>query len=436
MFDRFCQAMRGFAPFEARPHIAVALSGGADSLGLCLLAHDWVVRQGGRLTALTVDHGLRDGSDKEALKVADWMASRGIDHVILTWDGQKPETGLQQAARKARYRILENWCEENRVLHLLLAHHKEDQAETVLMRLQKKSGPVGLAGMSAITDRPFGRLLRPLLACSTDDLRRFLHQQGQDWIEDPSNRNTRFARARIRQSWDVLTGQGITPENLAQTASEMADIRIALEDSVARCLARAVTVCREGFASLKSELLTTYPDEISSRVLAATIRMVGCTDYSPNRDRVLKTLRALQKGQTRSLGGCQVVMHQGQLLVVRENPRNDLSCLVRANETVVWDRRFELLIHGQKGASACLAPLGEAGWAEIIRKQPDLRQKRLHLSVIRTLPALFDEEGVFQVPHLDYNSPDCPANRIGIEKVRFIPHNALTNAGFGLAVGR
>ncbi|HWT97274.1 MAG TPA: tRNA lysidine(34) synthetase TilS, partial [Terriglobales bacterium] len=209
----FAAAMSALGPFEPAPHIAVAVSGGSDSLALLVFLRDWLAPHGGRLTALSVDHGLRPEAAAECRQVGELIselnasgitAARGaawpaIDHHILTWQGAKPTTGLMAAARQARYRLLTAWCRAHDVLHLALAHHADDQAETVLMRADHGSGAAGLAGMSALLCRDGVRLLRPLLGWRKHDLTADLQRRGLSWIEDPSNRAQRFERVRWRQ---------------------------------------------------------------------------------------------------------------------------------------------------------------------------------------------------------------------------------------------
>ena len=154
----FKKLMADMGPFETQPHIAVAVSGGADSLCLALLAGRWAKRMDGKATALTVDHGLRDQSAEEALQVGRWLHSEGMDHDILDWQGPKPKTGIQAAARAARYGLMQAWCREQEVLHLALAHTQDDQAETFLLRLGAGSGADGLAAMTAIRETADVRL--------------------------------------------------------------------------------------------------------------------------------------------------------------------------------------------------------------------------------------------------------------------------------------
>ena len=181
----FAARIERLGPFERHPEIAVAVSGGPDSLALAILLDRWARRRGGRAIALTVDHGLREESAAEARRVGRWMRGRGIAHHILVWRGRKPKHGVQAAARDARYALLESWCRRHAILHLALAHHRDDQIETFLMRLGRGSGLDGLAAMPAIAERGGVRLLRPLLDIDKARLVASLAAMGQGWIEDP-----------------------------------------------------------------------------------------------------------------------------------------------------------------------------------------------------------------------------------------------------------
>jgi len=159
----FARLMAALGPYEERPRIAVACSGGPDSLALALLVHDWAEGCGGAATALIVDHGMRTASAAEAAQAARLLSIRDVASRILRRRGGRPARGVQVVARTARFALLTRWCAENDHLHLALAHHREDQAETVLLRLARGSGVDGLAAMAAIAETPSVRLLRPLL---------------------------------------------------------------------------------------------------------------------------------------------------------------------------------------------------------------------------------------------------------------------------------
>ena len=151
--------------------LAVAVSGGPDSMALLWLANRWARMAGAKLFAYSVNHDLRAAAQGELEVVAQYCRSIGLLHRALTWEGEKPATGLQAAARQARYDLLTQACRADQIDHLLLAHHLEDQAETLLMRIEKDSGPDGLAGMSSVSERDSIKLLRPLLSISKARLR-------------------------------------------------------------------------------------------------------------------------------------------------------------------------------------------------------------------------------------------------------------------------
>ena len=152
----------------------------------------------GQAWGLTVDHGLRRESADEARAIGSWLGTRGIPHDILRWVGPKPTSGIQEAAREARYRLLMAWCRDRFCLHLLTAHHLEDQIETHLIRRRAGSGIDGLAGMSAVRELSGCRLVRPLLAVSRERLAALLATEEQPFLRDPSNLNPVFERARLR----------------------------------------------------------------------------------------------------------------------------------------------------------------------------------------------------------------------------------------------
>ncbi len=185
--------------FEPSPHLAVAVSGGADSMALAVLAKEWADKKDGAITALHVDHKLRDSSTREAEITRERLTKLGIPCTILTWEHAAVTGNLQEEAREARYGLMRAWCKTNNVLHLLTAHHAGDQAETVAMRTLRGSGVEGLSGMPFMKFFPECRHIRPLLGVTHAELVALLQTKGVEWIEDPSNQNMDFDRVKIRQ---------------------------------------------------------------------------------------------------------------------------------------------------------------------------------------------------------------------------------------------
>jgi len=407
--------------FEARPAIAVAVSGGPDSLALILLAQRWARQRGGKTCALTVDHGLRPESAEEARTVAGWLASRAIPHEILVWAGDKPTSGIQEAAREARYRLLAQWCREHGVLHLLTAHHREDQVETHLIRRGAGSGIDGLAGMAAVRELPGCRLVRPLLAVSRARLRALLARAGQPFLRDPSNLNPAFERARLR-----LQGSDI-PERREDVAAELracGAARIERERVLDNLLARAVSLHPAGFATLETSALSGVEAELAERLLARVAASVGAARYPARRVRLARLRAGLmaRPDRARTLGGCRFVPWRGRLLVLREPEAASAPVRLEPGTNLLWDRRFAVDLAATVLSGFTLGYLGRGAVPEIAENGAG----DLPRLVYSTLPALWDEEGLAAVPHLGYRRAGVGA----LPRVFFRSENALTHAGF------
>jgi tRNA(Ile)-lysidine synthase len=314
----FTRLMRR-CPVRAGAPVAVAVSGGGDSMALLLLAARWASDNGHPLTALTVDHGLRADSAAEAALVGRWLAGRGIAHVVLRWQGNKPASGLQEAARTARYDLMADWAARNGVADLLLAHQQDDQAETMIMRLMRGSGISGLAAMRSVSMRGGLRLHRPLLPVSRARLRTTLGVFGQEWIEDPSNEQLRFARPRVRR---LVTALGEGPR-LAALAEEFARLDALLDAAAARLggalVSRAgaeVSVDRPGFR--------TAPEPVAGRLLRTLIGEIGGADFAPRSDRLSRAFARIRSEEARpafTLGRCRFKTRGNVLVVAREGHR-------------------------------------------------------------------------------------------------------------------
>jgi tRNA(Ile)-lysidine synthase len=225
------EAKRLFADWKAAPAIVLAVSGGPDSIALMWLAARWRrgLTRGPRLIAVTVDHGLRAEAAREARDVKRLARALDLPHRTLRWTGIKPNTGLPAAARSARYRLLAQAARENRATHILTAHTRDDQAETLLMRLLRGSGIAGLAAMARVTERDGLLLARPFLNVSKSQLIATLKKAKLDFADDPSNRDMNFTRPRIRNVMPVLAAEGGDARNLARLASRLARANQAVE---------------------------------------------------------------------------------------------------------------------------------------------------------------------------------------------------------------
>ena len=427
--------MRGVGPFERRPAIAVAVSGGADSLALALLCASWARRRGGTAVGLTVDHRLRPESGGEARRVKSWLKAHDMPHHILTWAGPAPATGIEAAARDARYALLNGWCRRHAVLHLLLGHHREDQAETYLMRLARGSGPIGLAGMSAVTETAHGRLLRPLLTVSRARLRRTLEVRRQPWIEDPSNQDIAFTRVRIRRSMPRLAAAGMTAEAIATATANAARLRSALETETARLLAEAAEIFPAGYGCLHLDPFERAPRMIAISALAAMVTCIGGRAYGPRTDRLdrlYEAIRGTGGWRGRTLSGCVIAPRHGHLLIAREPAKAIETVPLAAGDETIWDGRFRVRVARtpRVAADLRLGRLGEDGWARLVRADPSLKQTEIPAAARAALPAIRDRRGVVLVPSF----PNVRLTRRNLPAidVRFCPANPLAKSMFSV----
>lgn len=465
--DAFAGLMAPLGPFGPAPAMAVAVSGGADSLALAVLLHDWTRARGGSLVALTVDHGLRADSAAEARRVGEVLGGLGIRQVVLTWHGAKPTANVQAEARAARYDLLNTWCARHGWLHLALAHHRDDQAETLLLRLGRGSGLDGLAGMSAVICKGDLCLIRPFLTVPKSTLEITLRNRGIPWIEDPSNRDPRHARVRIRARMPALDAEGLTPPRLAATAAHLGRARNAIESQVAGLLARAASLHPAGFLWLDPGLIAEAPADVGLRAVSRALLAVGGRDYAPRLERLERLFARVRSGLTSgaTLGGCRILPRKRGLLLVREAqavPTVDLGPRTRT----LWDGRFDVVLGATRaGAPArlSLGPLGAENWRDLVAKRWPTsersrraapvarttpvaltklsRNRRVPLSqspvdtipraVMATLPAFRDDRGLYCVPQLDYWR--LPEARKMVKKCQYAPKNALTLPGFTVA---
>jgi len=272
-------AKRLFADWKAAPAIVLAISGGPDSIALMWLAARWrrALARGPRLIAVTVDHGLRSEAAREAREVKRLARMLDLPHRTVRWLGTKPKTVLPAAARSARYRLLGQVARANGATHILTAHTRDDQAETLLMRLLRGSGMVGLSAMARESERDGVLLARPFLNVSKSQLVATLQKAKIGFVEDPTNRDLNFTRPRIRALMPVLAAEGGDIRNLARLASRLARANAAVEamaDGAERYLAlreRESLRQRPDGKTFDAAVFAAMPEEIRIRLLLRAI---------------------------------------------------------------------------------------------------------------------------------------------------------------------
>lgn len=443
----FAALMDGIGGFESAPLLVVGVSGGADSMALLGLADEWARARDGRVVAVTFDHALRAESADEAASVAGWMADLGVEHRVERRTGLRPEHAVEEKARRARYDALIGACRTIGALHLLVAHHADDQAETVLLRLCRGSGPDGLAGMAPVRDLGPARLLRPLLGVPGRRLAATCRARGLPWLDDPSNLTDRFARGRLRLMGEVLGREGLDTATLTGVARRCAATRRFMDRALTGFAAEAASVSPFGFVRLdRARMIGAVRDgegaegELAIRLLARALAAVGGAEREPRRESVARLWRAIagpdwtragtDAGARRTLGGCLVApaaadgMPDG-ILICREHA----AALAAAPPSVDgrWDGRFAIEWGAMPGDSR-VAALGPGGWrrVEASRRPPDWM---VPPAARPSLPALWEPGGVVAV--VDFGL----GGAVATVSARFEPPNPLVASPFPVVSG-
>src|SRR5262245_26691079 len=367
--------------------LALAVSGGGDSVALMVLFADWLRRRGGdagRHTVLTVDHHLRPRSGAEARMVADHAAVLGFRHVVLDWQGPKPQTGLQAAARDARYRLMRDYMAAHGMTTLLVAHTLDDQAETLLMRLARGSGLDGLAAMAPSRDVQLHdggnglHVLRPLLGLAKVRLRATLQERGIAWIEDPSNAQPAFERTRWRHLLNDREALGLSSGMLALSARRLQRARAALEAITDdHCAAHGGLVHTDpcGAFRIDRQRLRRAPQEIALRLMGRCISAAGgLPEPTPLAGLEPLVARVWGGGSAEADGAWTLARAHiraiGDAIAIEREPgRRPLPiATVTAGAKLLWDGRFSVAIGPAFEGRLEVRALARAGLAELKRR--------------------------------------------------------------------
>lgn len=417
--ERFAEAMGQLLGPEFPSDIGLAVSGGGDSMALLYLAHNWTHTYGVRLWVVTVDHGLRPESAREADMVAQECAALGWPHTTVRWHWNGAGN-VQAAARHARLSLIDRWRGELR--HVLFAHTQDDQAETVLMRLMRGSGVDGLSGMSRARKvaphavdvpvlssdqmtgdapsrhnvKPGYQVLRPCLDMERAELRHYLTVLKGRWVDDPTNDNRDYDRVRVRHLLTLFRDEGLSSEVLSNTARRMARARAGLTarlvDAVRALLSDAplgqLRVDRDGFAALD--------DETRMRLLAAGLRYVTASEYRPRAASTEALLDQILSGAGGTLHGAEVLVEKAHIRISREPAA--IADQVQPLNTL-WDDQWLFSdLGGFFPDDAQVKMLGEDGWRQIADRSGLTVPFRAALA----MPSVWSESRLLACPQLGF----------------------------------
>ena len=378
--------------------LGVAVSGGSDSMALLDLMVWNAKKLGFEVCAVTVDHGLRKEAREEAAQVSSFCSQVGILHDVLVWKGWDGRGNLQGRARKARYKLIADWAKQRKITRVALGHTEDDQAETVMMRLARKSGVDGLSAMERRVERDGVTWVRPLLGTSRADLRGYLRTQGIRWSEDPSNDDDTFERVRARKALAALNEIGVDAHTLSTVARNAQSARWALDHYAWREVEenKAIEII-DGDVVFPENFLTPevqIPYEVGRRLMNAAFRWISGSSYAPRQSAFIEMDAALIEADKHTLGGCLVTRLKGarrienKLRITREyNAVKDH--VTPTNE--LWDGRW--VLDGPHSADLEVRALGES-----LKDIPDWREIGIPRVSLLASPSIWRGDELIAAP--------------------------------------
>ncbi len=303
--------------------MAVAVSGGVDSVTLL----HWITEVGMDVVALHVNHGLRAAAVTEAEYVRDLCKKLNVECHIFHWRGDKPQSGLEAAARDVRYKMMTDFCHEHGIEYLAVAHQADDQIETFLMNLGRGSGLAGLAAMKRMSDMCGVKIVRPLLDVYRRELVQYCDERNIKYFHDEMNDDTQYTRVKIRQNRHLLGEKlGISDDRILLAINNLSGARDALHEQVSEMVSN---VMFDDFALFSDSFLFDQPTDIRLKFIGTLIQKIGGNAYQPRLNSLQVALRKLSDDGQFTLGHCTLRRHNGKILIVQEGTKTSIRKRIR-----------------------------------------------------------------------------------------------------------
>ena len=373
---------------------------------------------------LVVDHGLRAESKQEAKFVKNEAKKIGFPTRILKWKGSKPNKRIQEEARNKRYSLLTNFCRENNINNLYLAHHLDDQIETFLFRMFRGSGLQGLTSFSSSYERNGLTLIRPLIDTPKSELISYARRKKINWVEDPSNENQKYDRVKLRKVLPLIYKEGFDKKVFLKSVKKLRLANQALDQITKEFVLQYVIINKNISVFINQELFLTAPEDVQLRVLQNTIRIFsGERYYSPNYLKILNLMNWARNDNNisaKTLGGTIFRKRKGGLILYKEVKKlNDIKPIkLSKSKYKAWDNRF--LIKINKSVKGEISYLGNEG-VKILKSKKILGKKGFNgipLTALYSIPAMWDGKRLISAPFFDY-SVDNSVN-LKVKKIDYL----------------
>ena len=385
-----------FAPVEPFGSIGIAVSGGPDSMALMVLAATWAKTQtpSKRLFVYCVDHGLRPAAHEETSFVAKEAEKLSIPARVLKWEGEKPQTGIMAAARLARYRLIGEAMLADRAEVLLTAHHMNDQAETILMRMAHGSGLAGLGGMDMFSQVEGINICRPLLSVSPLVLAGVVADAGIVAVSDPSNADANYERVRWRSMLPGLTDMGLGAERFSLFGKRVRRADEALDVLAGAAFSQLANIDDLGVVKIGLGGLELQPDELKVRLMQSALRIAGGNQkpflLAPVEELVAQVAMD-QAFAKKTLFGCVIELRANNIVFAREVARvPSKPSFLMPGEAMVWDKRFE--IENPSGSEKVEISSGLSLTREVVRSLIG-EDREMPMAHVHAAPVIRDDAG-------------------------------------------
>jgi len=310
-----------------RKNFALAVSGGADSLCLAYFAKIYSFEFNNKAHVLIVDHKLRKESSYEALKVKKILSKKNIYSRILKWKGEIPKKNIQKNARDMRYTLLSNYCIKNKVKYLITAHHGDDQIENFFIRLLRGSGLSGLSSMSEkVKYNKNLKIIRPFLKFEKKDLKYVTLNYFKTYIKDPSNKNEKFLRVRIRRYRKNMEKEGLDAKKITKTVDNLFSADQALNFYKNKALYKHASFVSKNKCLINKKIFSEEAQEIIFKFFYDILPLVSGTYYPPRSKKVVNLINRLKsdKFAKSTLGGC-IIEEKDNFILISKELKNELK---------------------------------------------------------------------------------------------------------------
>lgn len=407
--------MQHFLPFERNPKIAVAVSGGPDSLALMLLVYIWNRTVQGTITVLTVNHNLRPEAVEEAQYVNDICKDLHLQHITLEWKHDGINSNIQARARQSRYQLLTEYCQQHDILHLMCGHHADDLVENFFIRLLRGSGLAGLTSNNVYFYNNV-RIIRPLLNVTKPQLQKYLNTKNIQWITDPSNNNNKYLRSEVRNllhslsnissyhklNTDLIRGRVVLTQSHLNRAVE------SINSEILYAMTRAVNLYPAGFTKINHALFFQASEEARYAILAHLLMIIGSNMLPPrfaSLEKLMHNLAGAKNNYVQTLHGCIIQYMNNEIFIYKEFGRH-LPTPQPLKHLMVWDSRFRVICSDLQLDNHCfkIDCLNESEYQSIklnIQSTCALNQY-YRKNILFTFPVVKHLEKVVAIPHINY----------------------------------